>query len=107
MNTFRKYLTVFYLVMMIGVSSTAFAQSIVTTPNHVIVGHNGMYIKTAEGLVPVNSIVESLDGCLVAVLKPKADYEDIEWSCPRCGTTNTGDGVCSSCGWPLYDDEDV
>ncbi len=105
MNRFRKYLAVFCMLAMIGASSTAFAKPIVTTPDKVIVGSNGIYVHTGEGLLPVNSIVEAQEGYFIAIPKPTAEYEDIEWSCPRCGTMNTGDGICSSCDWPLYDDD--
>lgn len=88
-------------------SSSAFAKLIVTTPDQVVVGAEGMYVNTAKGLQPIHSVVEAQGGYLIAVPKSSAEYDDIEWSCPRCETTNTGEGLCSSCGWPLYDDEDV
>jgi len=106
MHAFRKYLAILYLVM-ISLSSTAFCKSIVTTPNQVIVGRNGIYVKTTDGLKPVHSIVEAQNGSLIAVAKSDDEYEDIEWNCPRCGATNSGTGVCSVCDWPLYDDEDI
>ena len=105
MNRFRKNLAVFCMLSMLEVSSSAFDKPIVTTPDKVIVGCNGIYVHTGEGLLPVNSVVEAQDGYFIAIPKPTAEYEDIEWSCPRCGTTNTGDTICSSCGGPLYDDD--
>lgn len=108
MNRFRKYLVVFCMLAMIGASSTAFAKPIVTTLDKVIVGSNGMqYVHTGEGLLPVSSVEEAQDGYFIAIPKPSADYEGIEWQCPRCGADNVGGGTCSVCGWPLYDDDDI
>ena len=87
--------------------TTGFAEPILTTSDRLVVGQNGIYVHTSDGLLPVSTVTETQNGQMVVVPKPASECEAIEWMCCRCGTLNTGEGACSVCGWPLYSDEDI
>jgi hypothetical protein len=100
MNTFRSHLTVFYIVMMIGASSTALANFLVVTPEQVSVTQEGLFVSIHNIPIAVESLNVANNGCIVAVPIPSL-YADI---CPSCGHDSYTSGrTCSYCGFPLWD----
>ena len=98
MNGFRKYLTVFCTVIMIGASSSAFANFLVVTSDQVNVNTEGLFVSLNGITVPVESLNLANDGYFVAIPSPRADI------CPSCGNDAYTPGrTCSSCGFPIWD----
>lgn len=101
MNRFRKYLAVFYMVMMIA-SSITFANFLVVTPDQVSVTSDGLFVNINGISVAVESLNAANDGYLVAVPIPNPNAN----ICPKCGQdTYTPGRTCSACGFPIWDDK--
>ena len=99
MNRFRKYLAVFCIVAM-SVSSTAFANFLVVTPEQVSATPEGLFVNINGVAIAVASLNVANDGYIVAVPIPSPNAE----ICPKCGhDTYTSGRTCSKCGFPIWD----
>jgi hypothetical protein len=70
-------------------------------PHEFMVSDKGIFVQI-EGLPVQASTLHSDSRGLYVIV---ADI-DGEWVCPRCSSTNDSGSVCSSCKWPLHDNDD-
>lgn len=95
MNRFRKYLTGICTLVMMGTSSSIFANFLVVTPEQVVTNTEGLFVSIGEIAIPVESLNIANDGYIVAVPLPQADI------CPNCGHDGYIPGrFCRWCNFP-------
>ena len=102
MNRFRKYLAVVCTLVMMGASSSTFANFLVVTPEQISITPEGLFVSIDGFPIAVESLNIANGGFIVAVPIPSPNAE----ICPRCGhDTYTLGRTCSTCGFPIWDEK--
>lgn len=100
MNSFRKYIALFCITILLPTS--AFANFLVVTPEQVSVSGKSLAVCINGVSIAVESLNAANDGYIVAIPVTKDEPQ----TCPKCGyDTYTPGRTCSTCGFPIWDEK--